>query len=137
MKRTYFFLGFLVLWTGICPAQRVPGRVGGSIDNPQVDRPAGPANAPAARTAPTARTMAALSPDQNTQFQEARKHMPELSESGFRELLDFSLKLHDLGKNASAVDLASELHKRGGDVIGMLKAEGLSNKQAKTLTAQR
>jgi hypothetical protein len=130
MKPIHVRLAIAAFWgAALLAQQRTPGRVAGSINNPQANRPSG---APKARQA---RAFAPLTADEVSQFQQAKAAMPELTESDFRDLLQFSQELHGLGKSASAVELAATLHQRGGDLVRTLKDYGLSGKQAKRLAA--
>jgi hypothetical protein len=132
MSRSPIIIVFFALAPTTVLAQRIPGRVGGSPNNPQANRPS------KAKTDDTAGgrafAVAPLTPDQIEEYQRAKALMPDLSRTDFQKLSFFRDQINVLlSKQMTAVDLAARLHQRHGDIARVLRDVGLSKKAAKEL----
>jgi len=83
------------------------------------------------------RRPAALSAEDSQEFQNTRTRYPDLSESDFRTLKEYSRQLHAIGKEVSVETLESTLQKHNGDMLAALKDKtvGASGKQARSMVA--
>jgi hypothetical protein len=125
-------LSIIFVWASIVLfGQRVPGRVGGSPNSPQANRPL--KTKPSDAGSNQAFALTTLPPEQLEEFQRAKAVMPELTQADFQRLRLLSEQMNTSGKQISVVDLAAKLHHRHGDIVRVLRDAGLSKKEAKDL----